>query len=210
MRRASSAWRASETSSSSQAKRSAIWDTVGVCPKLVAELARRLADRHRSLLEPSGQAHLPDAVAKVAAKLAQDGRRRVGDERPSALEVEPVERLDEPQAGDLDQVLELLGGPAVAQRQGPRQGQEAANQLLLQCRIARLRVAAKQLGLACPCARLPAAAVSAGAGVWWVAMIEEMPLRPFLERGSVKVLVTIARLGQPSVAATLRRQTAPC
>ena len=119
-----------------------------VSPELVAERAGRLVDRHRPLLEPARQAHLPDAVAEVAPKLAEDRRRRVGDERPAALQVEAVERLDQAEAGDLDQVLELLAGAAVAQRQGARQRQEARDQLLLQRRIPRLGVALKQVGLA--------------------------------------------------------------
>ena len=114
----------------------------------------------------------------MAAKLAQDRRRRVRDERPSALEVEPVERLDEPQAGDLDQVLQLLAGAAVAQRQGPRQGQEATNQLLPQHRVARLRIAAEQPALSLFVAGALAPTVSAGVGTCRVPLGGGITLSP--------------------------------
>ena len=70
-----------------------------------------------SLLEGPRQPQLPDSVAKVPAKLAENGRRRVGDERGAALGVEAVECLDEAQARDLNQVLELLGGAPIAKRE---------------------------------------------------------------------------------------------
>ena len=100
-------------------------------PSSSLSAAAACLDGHRSLLEGARQPQLPDPVAEVAAKLAEDRRRRVGDEAVAALGVEAVERLDQAEARDLDQVLELLGGAAVAKREGARQGQEAPDQLLL-------------------------------------------------------------------------------
>ena len=57
---------ASETSSSSSSRRSAIWETVGVRPSSSESCRRRLAHRHRPLLEDPGQPHVPDPVPEVA------------------------------------------------------------------------------------------------------------------------------------------------
>src|SRR5437762_2224344 len=65
----------------------------GRAPELVGELPGGVRDRHRSLLEASGEADLPDPVAEVAAKLAEDRGRGVGDKRAPALGVVAVERL---------------------------------------------------------------------------------------------------------------------
>ena len=62
-----------------------------------------------------------------------------------ALEVEPVKGLDEPQACNLEQVIQLLRSAPVAQRQRSRQRQEAPDELLPEPRIVRLRVLAKQV-----------------------------------------------------------------
>ena len=80
----------------------------------------------------------------MAAKLAQDRRRGVGVEALAALRIEAVKRLDQAQARDLDQILERLGGAAVAKREASRQGKEAVNELLLELRVAGRRVAAQK------------------------------------------------------------------
>ena len=92
-------------------------ETVGRATPLVPEHLGRLGDGHRSLLEATRQTNLPDPVAEVPTKLSQDRRRGVGDEARAATFVEAVERLDETEAGDLEQILELLGRPPVAQRE---------------------------------------------------------------------------------------------
>src|SRR5436190_17117453 len=63
---------------------------------LLRELLRRLLHGHRPLLEATREPKLPDAIAEVPAKLAEDRRGRIGDERASALQIEPVEGLHEP------------------------------------------------------------------------------------------------------------------
>ena len=62
----------------------------------------------------------------------------------AALRIEAVERLDQAQARDLDQVLERFGGGAVAKREASRQGKEAVNELLLELRVAGRCVAAQK------------------------------------------------------------------
>jgi hypothetical protein len=104
-------------------------------------------DGHRSLLQATRQAKLPNAVAEVTAKLTEDGRRRVGDERPPALGIEAVKGLDQAQARNLDQVLQLLRGTTVPEGERASERQEAVGELVLQRRIAGLRVAAQELVL---------------------------------------------------------------
>ena len=60
------------------------------------------------LLQPTGDGDRPDPVAKVALELSDDRREDVGDEVDLPLEVEAVDRLDEPEGGHLLQVFELL------------------------------------------------------------------------------------------------------
>ena len=102
---------------------------------------------HRAFLQTARQAELPDPIAEVASKLAEDRRRRVGRKRLAALGIEAIDRLDQPEACDLHQVVELLGCASVAQGKRSRQRQKAPDQLLLQRGIAGLGVAAQELGL---------------------------------------------------------------
>ena len=91
-----------------------------------------------------GSRRSQDPVPEVAAKLAQDRRRRVGLEAVAALRIEAVERLDQAEARDLDQVFERFGGAAVAKREAPRQGQKAAHELFLELRVASRCVSAQK------------------------------------------------------------------
>ena len=76
----------------------------------------------RQLLQAAGHAHRPRVVAQVAPDLAQDGRHGVAGERDVAAEVEAIDRLDEPQASDLEEIVEGLTGALVAAGQGAREG----------------------------------------------------------------------------------------
>jgi hypothetical protein len=58
----------------------------------------------------------------VALDLAEDGRRRVRREAHLAREVEALDRLHDPDAGDLDEVVERLAAAGVAARQGRASG----------------------------------------------------------------------------------------
>ena len=104
----------------------------------------RPVDLQRQLLQVARDAHRPRAVAEVALDLAQDGRHRVARERDPALEVEAVDGLDEPQAGDLEEVVEGLLGALVAARQLARERQEALDEHLAVDRVAPLEVAREQ------------------------------------------------------------------
>ena len=87
------------------------------------ELDGELLDQPRELdvqlLEPARDAHRPAAVAEVPLDLTDDVRRRVSRQLHPALDVEPVDRLDQADRADLDQVVELLAAVGVAPRERP-------------------------------------------------------------------------------------------
>src|SRR6476659_11232920 len=76
------------------------------------ELNGQLLDQSRELdvqlLEPSRNAYRPAPVAEVTLDLADDVRRRVSRELDAAVDVEAVDRLDQADRADLDEVFELL------------------------------------------------------------------------------------------------------
>lgn len=68
------------------------------------------------VLSPSRDMHHPRLVAEVAADLAEDGRCREARELAAALGIEPVDRLDEPDRADLDQIVERLSAVGIPPR----------------------------------------------------------------------------------------------
>src|SRR3954451_2345382 len=104
-----------------------------------AELARQLrddaVDAQRELLEVARDAHGPRAIAEVALDLAHDRGHGVARERDAALHVEAVDRLDEPEARDLVDVVERLLGALVAGRELPRERQEPLHDRLAVDRV---------------------------------------------------------------------------
>jgi hypothetical protein len=62
----------------------------------------------------------------VALDLAHDGRHGVARECRPALDVVAVDRLDEPEARDLEEIVVGLSGVAVAGSEGVGQRQEPA------------------------------------------------------------------------------------
>jgi hypothetical protein len=67
----------------------------------VGELVARLDHLELELLHAARHAHRPRVVAEVALELAQYRRRRVGGEAHLAADVEEVDGLHDPDAGDL-------------------------------------------------------------------------------------------------------------
>ena len=78
---------------------------------------RRPAERHRELfdcavdaqvefLQPARDLDGPALVAEVALDLADDRRGRVGRELDPAVEVETVDRLEQADGADLNQIVE--------------------------------------------------------------------------------------------------------
>ena len=88
---------------------------------------------------PRGTCTAQPGVAEVALQLAQDRGHRVGREGRPAGGVEAVDRLHEPDAGDLHEVVEGLVGALVAARELARERQEALDQLLARGRRRRAR-----------------------------------------------------------------------
>ena len=97
-----------------------------------AELARELlgdavdADRH--LLQVARDADGPALVAEVALELAEDGGHRERGEGGRPVRLEPVDRLQQAQRGDLDEVVERLAAALVAPRELARERQEACDE----------------------------------------------------------------------------------
>ena len=79
---------------------------------LLGQLAGGLGQQQLELLQPARDPDRPALVAEVPLDLADDRRGRVGRELDPALEVEPVDRLDQPDRRHLDQVVERLAAVA--------------------------------------------------------------------------------------------------
>ena len=112
--------------------------------ELARHLVRHAVDPHRHLLQVARHAHRPALVAEVALELAEDRRDGERRERGLARGVEAVDRLQQAERGDLDQVVELLAAALVAARELARQRQEALDELLARGRIALAVVADEQ------------------------------------------------------------------
>ncbi len=93
-------------------------------------LALGLFNLERQLLDAARYMHDPAAIAEVALQLAEDRRNREGLEGDAPSRVEAVDRLHQPEAGDLLEVLDRLMRAAVAVRELVGQRQEAPNQRL--------------------------------------------------------------------------------
>jgi hypothetical protein len=74
--------------------------------------------------------HGPAVVAEVALELAEHRRHGVRREGGLARRVESVDRLDEPERRDLDQVVERLVRAPVAARHPPGERQQPRHELL--------------------------------------------------------------------------------
>ena len=89
----------------------------------------------------------PALVAEVALELAQDRRRRVARELRPAAGVEAVDRLDQAEARDLEEVVERLVRVRVAQREVAGERQEPLGELLARGEVAVAVVADQELAL---------------------------------------------------------------
>ena len=105
--------------------RSAISAGVGRPAELARHLVGDAVDLDRELLQVARHAHRPALVAEVALELAEDRRHGERRERRLARRVEAVDRLEQAERGDLDQVVELLPAALVAAGELPRQREEA-------------------------------------------------------------------------------------
>ena len=109
------------------------------------ELVDHLVEADVELLQAARHAHRPALVAEVALDLADDVGRRVRRQLDAALEVEAVDRLDEADGADLDEVVEVLAARGVAPRQRPHQREVHGDELLARLAVAVQVVAAQQV-----------------------------------------------------------------
>ena len=72
----------------------------------------------------------PRPVAEVTANLADDRGDRVGRELDALLELEAVDRLDEPDRSDLHQILGRLAAARVAVREGADERHQLLHELV--------------------------------------------------------------------------------
>ena len=114
-----------------------------------AELARqrrhRVADLERELLGGARHSHRPALVAEVPLELAEHRRHGVLGEAAAALDVVAVDGLQQPHAGDLDEVVVELAAMAVATRELPCERHEAQHELLARLQVPLHVIPAQQL-----------------------------------------------------------------
>ena len=83
----------------------------------------------------------------MTLELAHDRRDRIGGELRAALQVEAVDRLDQADRRDLDEVLELLAAPGVAPRERLGERKVVLDQPLAGSEVTTLVVGAQELSV---------------------------------------------------------------
>ena len=122
-------------------------------PELLGEDLGLAAEGERPLLQVAGHVQRPALVAEVALELTEDGGRRIAREPRPAIGLEAVDRLDEAEARDLEQVVQRLVRVAVAKRQVARERKEALHQLVASGHVAVAVIANEELTLGVACLR---------------------------------------------------------
>src|SRR3954470_24287900 len=102
----------------------------GGAAELAAHVLADAVDLDRELLQVARYADGPALVTEMTLELAEDGRDRERRERCLSCGVEALDRLQQSQRGDLDQVVERLSGALVAAGELPRERQEALDERL--------------------------------------------------------------------------------
>ncbi len=97
---------------------------------MLGQLRYRLVYFGHAVVQAARHPHRPDSVAEVALELAEDRRRGKGGEGDAALGVEAIDRVEQAEVGDLEQIVEGLAGAAVAQGKPLGKGHVAPHQLL--------------------------------------------------------------------------------
>ena len=78
------------------------------CPSFTVSFSIARLTARLSSCKPARDLDGPALVAKIALDLADDRRRRVRREFDAALEIEAVDRLEQTDRSDLDQIVERL------------------------------------------------------------------------------------------------------
>ncbi len=103
----------------------------------LGQLRRGRGERQPQLLEPARHAHRPALVTEVPLDLADDRRGGVRGELHAPVRVEAVHGLDQPDGGDLGQVVQRLAAVAEAARQVLDERQMHPHQAVAQLRVLR-------------------------------------------------------------------------
>ena len=103
---------------------SAISAGVGARPRSRARVLATSIDPDRHLLQVARDADRPALVAEVTLELAQDRGHRERGEGGRPVRLEPVDRLQQAQRGDLHEVVQRLAATLVAPRKLARERQE--------------------------------------------------------------------------------------
>jgi hypothetical protein len=98
-----------------------LWRTIEV----LGQLGHNVLDRLSEVFKASGDPHRPGLVTKVSAHFAGDARYRERQEVVSTVRIEPVDRVNQPDAGDLLEVLQWFASVGVASRNVPGDGRVA-------------------------------------------------------------------------------------
>src|SRR5205814_2126874 len=124
--------------------------------ELYGQLFHQAGQLHVELLQAARNAHRPALVPEVPLDLADDVRGRVRRQLDAAVEIEAVDRLDQPDRADLDQILELLPAIRVPTRERAHERHVLLDQLLARLEVALLVIAAQEdlVGIAHPTAPL--------------------------------------------------------
>ena len=117
-------------------------------PERRRQLARRLLDAQRELLQVARRPHRPRLVAEMALDLAEHGRHREGGERDPPVGIEAVDRLQEAERRDLHDVLQRLGLAPVAHGDLAGESHEALDELLARVLVVLFLEAQEQLTVA--------------------------------------------------------------
>src|SRR6476661_4084641 len=112
--------------------------------ELDGQLLDELRQLNVELLEPARDAYRPALVAEVALDLPADVRRRIRREREAAVDVETIERLDQPDRTDLDEVIELLAAVGITARERTNERHVPLDQLFARLQVAAFVVPAQQ------------------------------------------------------------------
>src|SRR5207253_1979146 len=108
------------------------------------QVADGLGQRELELLQAARHPDRPALVPEVPLDLAHDGGRGVGGELHAALQVEPVDRLDQPDRGDLGEVVQPLAAVPEPARKVLHQRQMQFDQVAADTRP--FRILGRQLG----------------------------------------------------------------
>jgi hypothetical protein len=102
----------------------------GRAPEVGGQVVEQASDLQVELLQPARDVECPRLVTEVPSNLAHDRRHGIGRQLDPAVEVETVDRLDQTDRADLDEVLDLLAAARVARGQRPHERQHLLDETI--------------------------------------------------------------------------------